>query len=136
MVAEALADGAVKAGLDRHLSAQLVQGLFTGTSVLKTLSAIIYKRLCYESGGTTAAGYAKLEECNVRNAMIKAVEEAYNKACELAKNSFTLLETIISITILLVILAIFNKISHDNLFENNNYTLLNNLENDFDTKTT
>lgn len=50
------------------------------------------------------------------------------------KNSFTLLETIISITILLVILAIFNKISHDNLFENNNYTLLNNLENDFDTK--
>lgn len=28
-------------------------------------------------GGTTAVGYAKLEESGVRDAMIKAVEEAY-----------------------------------------------------------
>lgn len=52
----------------------------------------------------------------------------------LQKNSFTLLETIISLTILLVILAIFNKISQDNLQEDLNYKLLNSLENSFDTK--
>jgi pyrroline-5-carboxylate reductase len=86
LVAEALADGAVKAGLDRHLSAQLVQGLFTGTSaLLKHSQPSFIKDSVMSPGGTTAAGYAKLEECNVRNAMIKAVEEAYNKACELAK---------------------------------------------------
>jgi pyrroline-5-carboxylate reductase len=36
-------------------------------------------------GGTTAAGYAQLEEAGVRNAMIKAVESAYDKAVELGK---------------------------------------------------
>ena len=65
---------------------------------------------------------------------LKQLKKLIIKLVNLQKNSFTLLETIISITILLVILAVFNKISHDNLFENNNYTLLNNLENDFDTK--
>jgi pyrroline-5-carboxylate reductase len=34
-------------------------------------------------GGTTAAGYAALEEKNVRSACINAVEAAYNKATEL-----------------------------------------------------
>lgn len=85
-------------------------------------------------GGTTASGYSKLEECGVRNAMISAVNEAYNKACELAKNSFTLIETLISITILSVVVTIFNKISHDNLREDISYNLLNDLENIFATK--
>ena len=39
-------------------------------------------------GGTTAAGYAKFEEYGVRNDMIKAIEEAYNKAVELGKKQF------------------------------------------------
>ncbi|CAM3546967.1 pyrroline-5-carboxylate reductase [Arcobacter aquimarinus] len=86
LVAEALADGAVKAGLERHLSTQLVQGLFSGTaSLLKHSHPAIIKDSVMSPGGTTAAGYGKLEEHGVRNAMIKAVEEAYNKALELGK---------------------------------------------------
>lgn len=86
LVAEALADGAVKAGLERHLSMQLVQGLFSGTSsLLKHSHPAILKDSVMSPGGTTASGYSKLEECGVRNAMISAVNEAYNKACELAK---------------------------------------------------
>ena len=86
LVAEALADGAVKAGLERHLSMQLVQGLFSGTaSMLRHTHPAIIKDSVMSPGGTTAAGYAQLEEHSVRNAMIKAVEEAYNKAQELGK---------------------------------------------------
>lgn len=86
LIAESLADGAVKAGLDRHLSTQLVQGLFSGTSALLRHSHPSFiKDSVMSPGGTTAAGYATLEECGVRNAMIKAVDEAYKKACELAK---------------------------------------------------
>ncbi len=86
LVAEALADGAVKAGLERHLSTQLVQGLFIGTSaLLKHSHPAIIKDSVMSPGGTTAAGYAQLEEYGVRNAMIKAIEEAYNKAVELGK---------------------------------------------------
>ncbi len=86
LIAEALADGAVKAGLERHLSYQLVQGLFSGTaSLLKHSHPAIIKDSVMSPGGTTAAGYAKLEECGVRDAMIKAIDEAYKKAIELGK---------------------------------------------------
>ncbi|QKF66396.1 pyrroline-5-carboxylate reductase [Arcobacter venerupis] len=86
LIAEALADGAVKAGLERHLSYQLVQGLFSGTaSLLKHSHPAIIKDSVMSPGGTTAAGYAKLEECGVRDAMIKAIEEAHKKATELGK---------------------------------------------------
>ncbi|MDD2292172.1 MAG: pyrroline-5-carboxylate reductase [Aliarcobacter sp.] len=86
LIAEALADGAVKAGLERHLSYQLVQGLFSGTSsLLKHSHPATIKDSVMSPGGTTAAGYGKLEEAGVRNAMIKAVEEAYKKALELGK---------------------------------------------------
>ncbi len=36
-------------------------------------------------GGTTAAGMAKLEEGAVRDAMIKAIEAAHNKAIEIGQ---------------------------------------------------
>lgn len=86
LVAEALADGAVKSGLERHLSNQLVQGLFSGTaSLLKHSHPAVIKDSVMSPGGTTAVGYAKLEESGVRDAMIKAVEEAYKKALELGK---------------------------------------------------
>lgn len=86
LIAEAITDGAVKAGLERHLSAELVQGLFSGTSTLLRHShPAIIKDSVMSPGGTTAAGYAKLEENGVRNAMIEAINEAYNKAIELGK---------------------------------------------------
>lgn len=86
LVAEALTDGAVKAGLERHLSAQLVQGLFSGTaSLLKHSHPAIIKDSVMSPGGTTAAGYAELEKVGVRNAMINAVDQAHKKAIELGK---------------------------------------------------
>ncbi len=86
LVAEALADGAVKAGLERHISVELIHGLFAGTSALlaKTHPAII-KDSVMSPGGTTAAGVAALEEGNVRNAMIQAIQAAHEKAIELSK---------------------------------------------------
>lgn len=86
LVAEALADGAVKAGLERHISTQLVQGLFSGTaSLLNHSHPAIIKDSVMSPGGTTAAGYARLEEGAVRDSMIKAINTAYEKACELGK---------------------------------------------------
>ncbi len=86
LIAEALSDGAVKAGLERNISNKLVQGLFEGQAqLLKTNHPIIIKDSVMSPGGTTAAGMAKLEEGAVRNAMIKAVEAAYNKAIEIGK---------------------------------------------------
>ena len=83
---EALADGAVKAGLERHISTQLVQGLFSGTaSLLKHTHPAIIKDSVMSPGGTTAAGYAELERAGVRIAMINAVESAHKKAHELGK---------------------------------------------------
>lgn len=86
LIAESIADGAVKAGLERHISTQLVQGLFSGTaSLLKHTHPAIIKDSVMSPGGTTAAGYAQLEEGAVRDSMIKAINTAYDKAQELAK---------------------------------------------------
>lgn len=86
LVAEAIADGAVNAGLERNLSKQLVQGLFSGTaSLLAHSSPSVIKDSVMSPGGTTAAGYAKLEEHAVRAAMIDAINAAYSKAVELGK---------------------------------------------------
>lgn len=86
LIAEALSDGAVKAGLERNISNQLVQGLFSGTSsLLRSTHPAIIKDSVMSPGGTTAAGYAQLEEGKVRDSMIKAVNEAYNKAIELGQ---------------------------------------------------
>ncbi|MFK2823052.1 pyrroline-5-carboxylate reductase [Arcobacter sp. YIC-80] len=86
LVAEALADGGVKAGLERHTCYELVQGLMEGTAkLLKANHPAIIKDSVMSPGGTTAAGVAQLEEGKVRDSMIKAVNKAYEKACELGK---------------------------------------------------
>jgi pyrroline-5-carboxylate reductase len=86
LVAESLADGAVNAGLERHISTELVQGLFASTTaLLEDHHPAIIKDSVMSPAGTTSAGYAKLEEGKVRDAMIKAVESAYAKALEIAQ---------------------------------------------------
>ena len=86
LIAESLADGAVKSGLDRKTSNELVQGLFEGFSeLLKDNHPALIKDSVMSPGGTTAAAFAKLEEGCVRDSMIKAVEAAYKKACEIGK---------------------------------------------------
>ena len=84
LIAESLADGAVNAGLKRDDAQVLVAGLFDGFApLIKNDQASNIKDGVMSPGGTTAAGYAALEDGNVRNAMIKAIKAAYNKALEL-----------------------------------------------------
>ena len=80
MVAEALVDGAVKQGLKREDAMETMRGLFAGfgTRILEVHPALL-KDGVMSPGGTTAAGYAALEEGNVRSACIHAIEEAYAK---------------------------------------------------------
>ncbi|PLY07791.1 MAG: pyrroline-5-carboxylate reductase [Arcobacter sp.] len=86
LIAESLSDGAVKAGLERSISNELVQGLFEGfAQLLDKQHPALIKDSVMSPGGTTAAGMAKLEECAVRDAMIKAIEAAHNKAIEIGK---------------------------------------------------
>lgn len=86
LIAEAIADGAVRAGLERGISTQLVQGLFSGTSsLLKSNHPAIIKDSVMSPGGTTAAGYGVLEDKSVRSAMMDAIQVAYDKAIELSK---------------------------------------------------
>ncbi len=81
LVAEALSDGAVKEGLKRDDAYTLVRGLFEGFSpLLNEKHPAIIKDEVMSPGGTTAAGYAALEEGKVRDGMIKAIEKAYEKA--------------------------------------------------------
>lgn len=51
----------------------------------------------------------------------------------LAKNSFTLFETLISIVILLIVIVGFNKYTYYDNFDEE-YMLLNNIENSFNTE--
>ncbi|NPA66920.1 MAG: pyrroline-5-carboxylate reductase [Epsilonproteobacteria bacterium] len=85
LIAEALTDGAVKQGLKRDDAMQIMQGLFKGFGeLIQTTHPALLKDGVMSPGGTTAAGYAALEEEGVRNGCIKAIEEAYKKAKELS----------------------------------------------------
>ncbi|MBN2721760.1 MAG: pyrroline-5-carboxylate reductase [Campylobacterales bacterium] len=78
LIAEAMMDGGVKQGLQRDDSMKLVRSLFKGFAPLLANShPALIKDSVMSPAGTTAAGYAALEECGVRDAFIKAIECAY-----------------------------------------------------------
>ena len=78
LVAEAMMDGGVRQGLKREDSATFVRALFKGFSpLLDAEHPALLKDRVMSPGGTTAAGYAALEEGKVRDAFIKAVEAAF-----------------------------------------------------------
>jgi len=86
LIAESLSDGAVQAGLKRTDANILVSGLFDGfAKLLNSTHPATIKDNTMSPGGTTAAGYAAMEQSGVRNGMIKAVQNAYEKACQLGK---------------------------------------------------
>ncbi len=88
LIAESLADGAVKAGLKREDSQILVAGLFNSFApLIENENPALIKDGVMSPGGTTAAGYGALESGNVRSSMINAVEYAYNKALELKEKN-------------------------------------------------
>ncbi|ADN08865.1 pyrroline-5-carboxylate reductase [Sulfurimonas autotrophica] len=84
LIAESLTDGAVKQGLKRDDAMAIMRGLFDGFGTLiQDIHPALLKDGVMSPGGTTAAGYAALEQGNVRNACIEAIEKAYKKAVEL-----------------------------------------------------
>lgn len=84
LIAEALADGAVKQGLKRDDAMAIMRGLFGGFGVLiQDIHPALLKDGVMSPGGTTAAGYGALEDGNVRSSCMSAIEMAYKKAQEL-----------------------------------------------------
>jgi len=85
LIAEALADGAVKQGLKREDAMATMRGLFSGFGALiQEMHPALLKDNVMSPGGTTAAGYGALEDGNVRASCIDAIEQAYEKAKELS----------------------------------------------------
>ncbi|MEA2110468.1 MAG: pyrroline-5-carboxylate reductase [Campylobacterota bacterium] len=81
LVAEALADGAVKQGLKRDDAMTLMRGLFDGFgSLIQNTHPALLKDDVMSPGGTTAAGYGALEQHSVRQGFIAAIESAYSRA--------------------------------------------------------
>ena len=81
LVAEALSDGAVNAGLSRENSYKFLRQLFVGFSrLLEDEHPALIKDKVMSPAGTTAAGYAALEEGGVRDSFIKAIMSAYNRS--------------------------------------------------------
>lgn len=84
LVAEALADGAVKQGLKREHAMAAMRGLFLGFGeLIQEVHPSLLKDGVMSPGGTTAAGYAALEDGNARAAFMNAIEKAYKRAKEL-----------------------------------------------------
>ena len=87
LVAEALADGAVAAGLPRGLAQHLAHRTLAGSAALlheQELHPAQLKDMVSSPGGTTMAGLRQLERSGVRSALIEAVLAAAARSRELA----------------------------------------------------
>ncbi len=86
LVAEALADGGVRVGLDRPLARDLArQVLLAAARLLETRHPSELKDEVSSAGGTAIAGVRTLERHRLRFALIDAVEEATKRAGELSQ---------------------------------------------------
>ena len=89
LIAEALADGAVAAGLPRRLAHQLTHLTIEGTYILlkeKELHPGELKDMVASPAGTTIRAIRYLEKEGVRSALIEAVVLAAKKSREMGKN--------------------------------------------------
>ena len=87
LVAEALADGAVAAGLPRSLAQPLALRTLGGTAALlegKELHPAQLKDMVSSPGGTTMAGLRELERSGLRSCLLEAVVAAAERSKELA----------------------------------------------------
>jgi len=87
LVAEALADGAVAAGLPRNLAQPLALRTLSGTAALlegKQLHPGQLKDMVSSPGGTTIAGLRELERAGLRSALLEAVLAAAERSRALA----------------------------------------------------
>ena len=86
LVAEAMADGAVAAGLPRGQAQHLAHRTLAGTAALlhqQDLHPGQLKDMVTSPGGTTIAGLRQLERAGVRSALIEAVVAAAARSREL-----------------------------------------------------
>ncbi len=79
LIAEAMMDGGVMAGLKRQDAQRLTQGLFLSFAALSDEHPALIKDQVMSPAGTTAAGIQALERQGVRSAFIEAVMEAFKK---------------------------------------------------------
>ena len=87
LVAEAMADGAVAAGLPRDLALRLAPQTLAGTAQLllqQELHPAQLKDMVSSPGGTTIAGLRALERGKLRSSLIEAVLAAAQRSRELA----------------------------------------------------
>jgi pyrroline-5-carboxylate reductase len=87
LIAEAMADGAVAAGLPRALAQHLAHRTLAGTAALlhqRELHPGQLKDMVASPGGTTVAGLRRLEAAGVRSALLEAVLAAAERSRELA----------------------------------------------------
>ena len=88
LVVEAMADGAVAAGLPRYLSNQLSHKTLSGTASLlreKNLHPAELKDMVASPGGTTISALRHLELAGLRSALIEAVVLAAQKSRQLSE---------------------------------------------------
>lgn len=86
VMAEALADGGVRVGLDRRLARDLARQVLLATArLLETRHASELKDEVSSAGGTAIAGVRTLERHRLRFALIDAIEEATKRAGELSQ---------------------------------------------------
>jgi pyrroline-5-carboxylate reductase len=85
LVAEALIDAGVEAGLPRPFATRLTTQLFVGSSALlaERGDAAGLREMVTSPGGTTAAGLRVLEERGLRSAFAEAVQAAAARSVEL-----------------------------------------------------
>lgn len=87
LVAEAMADGAVAAGLPRPLAQHLAHRTLAGTAALlheRDLHPGQLKDMVASPAGTTIAGLRQLERAGLRSALLEAVLTAAERSRELA----------------------------------------------------
>jgi len=86
LVAEAMADGAVAAGLPRALAHHLAHRTLAGSAALlhqRHLHPAQLKDMVSSPGGTTIAGLRQLERAGLRSALIEAVVAAAERSQQL-----------------------------------------------------
>lgn len=89
VVIDALADGAVRAGLNRQEAVKLVAQTAAGAAKMvlhsgKHLGEL--KDSVCTAGGSTIAGINALEQCGLRGALMRAVNDATERAKEIQSN--------------------------------------------------
>jgi pyrroline-5-carboxylate reductase len=87
LVAEALIDAGVLAGLTRPVADALVRQLFVGSAAMldEYGDPVALRAMVTSPGGTTAAGLRVLEEHGTRSALLEAVLAATERSRELGK---------------------------------------------------